>query len=107
MLRFIESSAFDVRYALRTLLRSPGFTLAAVLTLAIGLGSTTATFSIIDSVVLRGLPYRDADRLQTVYERSEDGNLRVPSYPTFKDWQAQIVEGIHDLHLVGLSGDGP
>ena len=107
MLRFIESSAFDVRYALRTLVRAPGFTLAAVLTLAIGLGSTTATFSIIDSVVLRGLPYHDADRLQTVYERSEDGNLRVPSYPTFKDWQTQsaavssAIEG-----MAFIRGDG-
>jgi len=107
MLRLIESAAFDVRYGVRALVRAPGYTLAAVLTLAIGLGSTIATFSIIDSVVLRGLPYRDADRLQTVYERSEDGNLRLPSYPTFKDWQAQsaaVSSAIEGMAFV--RGDG-
>lgn len=107
MLRHLESVGLDVRYALRALARAPGYTVAAVLTLAIGLGSTTATFSIVDSVVLRGLPYHDADRLQTVYERSEDGTMRLPSYPTFRDWQAQsaalssAIEG-----MAFIRGDG-
>ena len=59
-----------------------------VLTLALAIGSATAVFSVVDAVVLRGLPYRDASRLRAVYERSDDGQLRVPSYPTFRDWQA-------------------
>lgn len=79
----------DIRFALRTLRRAPAFTLVAVLTLTLAVGSTTAVFSVVDAIVLRGLPYRDASRLQTVYERSDDGNLRVPSYPTFRDWQTQ------------------
>jgi putative ABC transport system permease protein len=57
----------DLRYALRRWVRRPGFVLAAVLTLALGIGATTALFSIIDAVVLRPLPYPDPDRLVMVY----------------------------------------
>lgn len=78
----------DIKYALRSLRRSPAFTGVAVLTLALGVACVTATFSVIDTVLLRGLPYRSPNTLQTVYERSDDGALRVPSYPTFEDWQS-------------------
>lgn len=57
----------DLRYALRRWIRRPGFVLAAVLTLALGIGATTALFSLIDAVVLRPLPYPDPDRLVMVY----------------------------------------
>lgn len=107
MIEHLESAVADVRYAVRTLIRTPGYSVVAVLTLAIGLASTSAMFSVVDTVVLRGLPYRDPERLLTVYERSEDGGLRVPSYPTFEDWQTQsaVVAGaIQGMAFV--RGDG-
>lgn len=91
MIEHLESVLLDMRYAVRTLIRTPGYSLVAILTLAIGLSSTTAMFSVVDTVVMRALPYEDPERLLTVYERSEDGALRVPSYPTFQDWQRQGV----------------
>jgi len=79
----------DFRDAFRGLRRAPTFTLVAVITLALAIGSTTAVFSVVDAVLVRGLPYAAPDRLQAVYERGDKGGLRVPSYPTFRDWQAQ------------------
>src|SRR5215212_1428188 len=97
----------DLRDAFRALRRAPTFTLVAVVTLALAIGSTTAVFSVVDAVLLRGLPYADADRLHAVYERGEKGGLRVPSYPTFRDWQTQsaraadVIEG-----MAFIRGDG-
>src|SRR5436189_6403176 len=63
MTRWIEASRQDVRYAFRGLRKTSGFTLVAVLTLAIGIGATTAVFSVINGILLRPLPYPDQDRL--------------------------------------------
>ena len=102
-----ESVGLDLRYSLRSLRRSPAFTGVAVLTLALGVAFVTAMFSVVDAVLFRGLPYRSPRTLQTVYERSDDGKLRVPSYPTFKDWQtasASVSDAIEGLAFV--RGDG-
>jgi putative ABC transport system permease protein len=88
-LHWLRCIAQDTRYALRTLRRSPGFAVVAIVTLTLGIATTTAAFSVVDTVVLRGLPYRDAGRLMNVYERSDQGSLRVPSYPTYVDWMNQ------------------
>jgi predicted permease len=79
----------DLRQALRALRRAPAFSVVAIVLLGVAIGSATATFSVVDAILVRGLPYANASRLRTVYERSDDGSLRVPSYPTFKDWADQ------------------
>lgn len=95
MRSFVESSRWsgglgrDLRHAARALRRAPAFTVVAIAVLALGIAGATAAFSVLDTVVLRGMPYHDADRLRTIYETADDGNGRTPSYPTFLDWQAQ------------------
>jgi putative ABC transport system permease protein len=65
----------DLRYALRQIRKRPGFSAAAILTLAIGVGATAAVFAVVDAVVLRPLPYPDADRLYALYEMNTRGNI--------------------------------
>ncbi len=89
----------DLHHAARSLRRAPGFSAIAVATLALGIASATAAFSVLDTIVLRGMPYRDADQLRTIFEHADNGNARTPSYPTFLDWQAQtagspVIEGL-------------
>ncbi|MBV8856406.1 MAG: ABC transporter permease [Acidobacteria bacterium] len=89
----------DVRYAVRTLLRQPGFAAVSVLTLALGIGANTAIFSVIDAALLRPLPYREPERLVHLWEtkRSRDFERREASYPDLLDWRAQgqeVFEGL-------------
>ncbi|HEY4216227.1 MAG TPA: ADOP family duplicated permease [Gemmatimonadaceae bacterium] len=92
---------------LRSLARSPGFTAVAVVTLALAVGSATAVFSVVDAVVLRGLPYGHASQLHTIYQRSDDNNYRVPSFPTYNDWQTAAAS-VHDAidGFAFVRGDG-
>jgi putative ABC transport system permease protein len=101
----------DLRYALRNLLKSPGFAAVAALTLAIGMGANTAIFTLIDSVLLRPLPYRDPGRLVRLYEtEAAPGNYPFAG-PDFLDWKAQNST-FEDMALYGwfadmnLSGEG-
>ncbi|HET9528779.1 MAG TPA: ABC transporter permease [Blastocatellia bacterium] len=88
----------DVRYALRMLVRNPGFTAAAVIALALGIGANTAIFSVVNSMLLRPLPFKDSENLLQVWETQESkGRYKIPaSYPNFKDWkeQSQVFEDV-------------
>jgi len=77
----------DVRHSVRTLRHSPGFTAVAVLTLAIGIGANTAIFSFVDAMLLRPLPYPDADRIVRVMEKPPKGERNGISTLNFLDWQ--------------------
>ena len=77
----------DVRHSARSLRQSPGFTAIAVLTLAIGIGANTAIFSFVDAMLLRPLPYPDADRIVRVMEKPPRGERNGISTLNFLDWQ--------------------
>lgn len=93
--RWLEDAVTDVRYALRTLRSSPVFTGTAVLTLGLGMGTTTAAFTLVDGVLLRPLPFEEPGRLVELRELG-DGRRFFPSYPNFVDWrrEARTFDGL-------------
>jgi putative ABC transport system permease protein len=85
----VETSWQDVRFALRLLRKSPGFTAIAVVTLAFGIGANTAIFSIIDAALLNALPYPNANRFVVLNESLPKMPDDMVSWPDFLDWRAQ------------------
>ena len=85
----------DLRFALRGLVKRPGFALIAVITLALGVGSSTAIFSVVDAAMIKGLPYQEPDRLYHMWERvpQKDFDQREFSYPDYQDYlQNKVVD---------------
>src|SRR4029079_4195711 len=87
----LETLMQDVRYALRTLRKAPGFTIVAVTALAIGISANTAIFSLFDALRTRALPYTDPSSLVVLWGNVQRGKLerRGASYPDYLDWRAQ------------------
>src|SRR4029450_10655502 len=86
----------DVRYGVRMLLKNPGITFVVILALALGIGANTAIFSVVDTVLLRPLPYEQSDRLVALNETAKSMAEISVSYPNFLDWrnQNQVFEKI-------------
>jgi len=86
--RLIEEFLQDLRYGKRLLAKNPGFTLIAIVTLALGIGANTAIFSVVNAFLLRPLPYGDADRLVMVDSQLRGQSIGV-SFPDYEDWRRQ------------------
>ena len=101
---WLEALARPVRYGLRTLLRSPGFSVTAILVMALGIGASTSLFTIVRSVLLKPLPFRDPDKLVMVYEHRRL-ETKYPYNPVaaadFHDWREK-----HTAFRIWLPGAG-
>jgi putative ABC transport system permease protein len=104
----------DLKFALRQLRKSPGFTSIAVLMLALGIGANTAIFSVVNAVLLRPLPYPDADRIMVLSESSGPGQNFSVALPDYFDWQNDntVFEHLAATHkesrnLSGVPGRDP
>jgi predicted permease len=85
----METVLKDVRYGFRGLLKHPGFTAIVILTLAVGIGASTAIFTVVNSVMLRRLPYRTANRIVAIQELNPKGDKILSTAANFIDWRAQ------------------
>jgi len=103
-----DAVAADARYALRALRKNPGFTLVVMLTLALGIGATTAVFTVVDGVLLRPYAYPDMNRIVTLLETTRRGQVMSVSWQNFQDWRAanQVFEhlGIYRGTVMNLTG---
>ncbi len=93
----------DLRFAIRSYAKAPSFTLAILATLALGIGASTAIFSMVNGILLRPLPLPDADRLVYANELAREGGQISVSWPNFLDWRARA----HSVQSLALSRDEP
>jgi predicted permease len=105
----MESFIRDIRYVTRALLRAPAFFLVTVVTLALGIGATTAIYSVIDGVLLRPLPYPDPDRIVQLWQVGEKGGRGQVSDPNYEDWKTgtrsfAAMAKFQDVGLTSVAG---
>src|SRR5262245_35909780 len=103
----MDSLRQDIRFALRVLRKSPGFTAVAVLTLALGIGANAAIFSLVRSILIQPLPYRDADRLLMIWNEygGKQASNSPPDYLDRKK-ESRTLEDIAALRAVSLNLSG-
>jgi predicted permease len=105
----VDNLLKDLRYGIRALVRSPGFTVVAAASLGLGIGVNTAIFSLVDAILLRPLPVSHPEELVTVYTGRKDFPYSTVSYPDYLDFrdQASVFSGLaaHSMMTVSLRGD--
>ncbi|HKG48700.1 MAG TPA: ABC transporter permease [Pyrinomonadaceae bacterium] len=101
----MDSLVKDIRYAVRSLIRRPGFVAIAVITLALGIGANTAIFSLVNTVVLRSLPVDRSNEIVSVAVRGKDDSMSAFSYPNYKDFRDrnEVLSGLLVYRFVPLS----
>src|SRR5215475_3479348 len=107
----MDSVVKDLKFAARSFFKRPGFVAVAVLTLALGIGGSTAIFTVVNAALLRGLPYKSPDRLYHLWEKTpkEEFSKREFSYPDYQDYQQNnVFEGLaaYTGGAVLVSGNG-
>jgi predicted permease len=95
----------DLKHALRMLRQSPGFTVTAISALALGIGANTAIFSVVNTVLLRPLPYPEPDRIVQLMNATPDGNFSGASVPKYNIWRAQ-TQVLEDVAAYDAGGPG-
>ena len=101
---FRDVTRRDIRTGWRALRAAKGFSVTVIATLALGIGAAATIFSVVDHVLLRSLPYGDADRLVSLYQRGKGGDRRLVSNPTLQDWARDASGALSGI--AWIRGDG-
>ncbi|HSG09851.1 MAG TPA: ABC transporter permease [Longimicrobiales bacterium] len=110
--RVMDAIGQDLRFAVRTLFKSPGFALVALVTLSLGIGANTAVFSVVSGVLLRPLPFDDPEELVWLQEIGNHGGTMSVAWPNYTDWRDQstsfaALAAVNDFNATVLGGDEP